>query len=336
MVDLWTKGRLHIIETGCVIDEELGSVILDMYSKHGCMEEAQQMFDILPMKDLVAWGTIISGYATESDGFRALEMYELMQGEGLKADKSIYSSILKASAKVESTMLGFIIHDQVVKKGFHEDLVVGTSLIDMYSQCANLECAQKVFDQLSARDVVSWSSLIGGYVQQGQGHEAAKCFEKMQHDGLSPNSITFLCVLNACSQGGLVEKGQLYFETFITDYGVSPTIEHYNCMVQLLGQFDCLKEAKVMLQTMTIVTDMCSSWLTLLIACRCFGNIDRGKLCKWGNIELGRYAFERAIQLDEKDVSVYVCMCNIYVDASMEEEAKAIDAMRLRVEYEAQ
>ena len=197
-------------------------------------------------------------------------------------------------------------------------------LLHRLAKCGDLKEARGLFDQLEFRDVISWNALITGYALLGDSEHVFYTIDRMIVTGAKPDIITLMSVLNACSQAGLVEKGQLYFETFITDYGISPTIEHYNCIIDLLCRAGHIDKAIGMTKKMPFHPGIVV-WHTILGACR-----------KWGNIELGRYAFERAIQLDEKDVSVYICMCNIYVDASMEEEAKAIDAMRLRVEYEAQ
>ena len=194
----------------------------------------------------------------------------------------------------------------------------------MYAKCGSLEEAEVVFGKLLVQDVVSWTALITGYALLGDSEHVFYTIDRMIETGAKPDIITLMSVLNACSQGGLVEKGQLYFETFITNYGLSPTIEHYNCIIDLLCRAGHIDKAIGMTKKMPFHPGIVV-WHTILGACR-----------KWSNIELGRYAFERAIQLDDKDVSVYVCMCNIYVDASMEEEAMAIDAMRVRVEYEAQ
>ena len=116
-------------------------------------------------------------------------------------------------------------------------------------------------------------------------------------------------ILLACNNAGNIEEGYGYFNLMKDQYGIEPSIEHYNCMVQLLGQSGCLKEAELMLRTMPIAADTCS-WMTLLIACRCFGNINMGKLC-----------LNEAIKLDPDTIAGYVLLSNMYAESHILENA---------------
>ena len=181
-----------------------------------------------------------------------------------------------------------------------------------------LEKAEKVLEDLIIRDVISWNTLISRYAQQGQGRAALNCFEWMQSEGLSPNEVTFLCILSACSHSGLLDEAEMLYGNMSKKYGVDPNIEHHTCMVLAFGcggHFD---------KVMSVIKAMPSSdypavWRALLGACR-----------KWGNVELGRLAFDQALQLDTTCAAVYVLMANIFASAGMHEDAERIEAMRMK------
>ena len=136
--------------------------------------------------------------------------------------------------------------------------------------------------------------------------------------GLCPNSVTFLSVLNACSHSGLVEQGQLYYEDMSKIYRITPDLGHYSCMIDLFGRAGHFDKA------MEVIKEMPSSdyppvWGALLGACQ-----------KWGNVELGRFAFDQALQLDASNDAAYACMTNIYAAAGMQEDVGKIEAMRMK------
>ncbi|MCO5586113.1 hypothetical protein L7F22_040053 [Adiantum nelumboides] len=167
-------------------------------------------------------------------------------------------------------------------------------------------------------DVVSWNALIGGFAQQGQAKEALDSFQGMQEEGIPPDAITFINVLNACSLSGLEDEGQMYFDNMKEKYGIAPDKQHYACMVDLFGRARAFDKAMRVIEMMP-ASDYLPVWSALLGACK-----------KWGNLRLGRLAFERAIQLDGSDAAAYVLMRQIYAAAGMLEEAQNIDHMRMK------
>ncbi|MCO5611999.1 hypothetical protein L7F22_066260 [Adiantum nelumboides] len=161
-------------------------------------------------------------------------------------------------------------------------------------------------------DEVSWNALIGGYAQQGLAEEALNCFRWMQREGTSPTAISFVNVLNACSHSGLVDEGQMLFDSMQGKYGIVPDDEHYTCMVDLFGRARHFDKAMGIIKMMPS-SDSPPIWSALLGACR-----------KWGNVALGRMAFECAVELDKCDAAAYVVMSNIYAAAGMQEEAQTL------------
>ncbi|KAL3835308.1 hypothetical protein ACJIZ3_010044 [Penstemon smallii] len=164
----------------------------------------------------------------------------------------------------------------------------------MYAKCGCMDGALKVFRSMSEHNVVSWTTMIMGYAQNGHSKEALEIFKEMRLKGVKPNHITFICVLYACSQGGFVESGLKYFSSMSQDYGIVPLEDHYACMVSLLGRVGRIKEAEELILEMPLKPGVLI-WQTLLGACRVHGDMDTA-----------RRAAEHVLALDENDSSTYL------------------------------
>lgn len=299
-------------------DVFVGTMLVDVYAKCESLVDARQVFEKMPYRDVVSWNAMILAYAQVEDGEAALKLYEQMQRQGLRPNERTYVGALKACGVIAGLDRGKTIHAEILKAGIAaSDLFVSTSLIDMYSKCGSMENAQQVFDQLSKKDVVAWNALIAGYANQGEIEAVEKLFRQMGDLGLQPSTSTFASVLNACSHGGLVDKGHAYFTRMSKDFGITPTLDHYTCMVDLLGRAGHVEKALAMVTTMPWQPDTVL-WSALLGAC-----------CKWRNLELGRHAFRCAVQLGNIDASMYVMMSNMYAAAHMWEDAKQVHATRV-------
>ncbi|KAH7440364.1 hypothetical protein KP509_04G103900 [Ceratopteris richardii] len=194
-------------------DIVLGNALVDMYAKCGALEKAHHTLNELPFRDVVSWSALITGYAQHGEGEKALDCYEQMLLEDLSPDAVTYICILKACGSLGDLNKGERIHEEIKKKGFvKKNLMLGNALIDMYAKCGALTKAKQVLEELPARDVVSWSTLIGGYAQHGQSEHALECFHRMQSEGLIPNEVTFSLILKACGVVGALNEGEKIHE----------------------------------------------------------------------------------------------------------------------------
>ena len=204
-------GIVKSLETGRVIDVEvrtkgllqkdvmLGNSLVDMYAKCGALEKAQEVFDELPVRNVVTWNALITGYTQQEVGDQALKCFRQMQDEGISPTAVTYVCILKVCGFLRSLKTGEGIDLEIRKrKLLQKDVMLGNTLVDMYAKCGALEKAQHVFEQLPYHTVVSWTALISGYVENGLGDEALKCFQKMKDEGIAPNAVTYTCILKAC------------------------------------------------------------------------------------------------------------------------------------------
>ena len=228
-----------------------------------------------------------------------------------------YMALLKDCTKKKDLQQGTKLHADIIKRGLLEkNPYLATTLINMYAKCGVLAKAQKVLEELPIRDTFSWNALIAGYAEEGHSNKVLECLEQMQRENLSPDDVTFLSILNACSRTGKSAEAQLYYETMSTKYGIIPKVEHHTCMVVIFGSEGRFDKAMSMIETMPSLNDP-SVWLALLSACK-----------KWGNVKLGRLAFDNVTRLDDNVGVAYVFMASIYAAADMQEEAQSVKSIR--------
>lgn len=230
----------------------------------------------------------------------------------MKPDKFTFPSILRACASIVSLEQGKQVHACIIKTESEPNIVLESSLVDMYVKCGTIEDARRVFDKMPERNVVSWTAIIAGYGRYGDSKEVFMLFEQMQQLGLKPNYVTLLAILNACSHAGLVDEAWHYFESIDRDYHIKPRVEHYSCMVDLLGRAGRLDEANEFINRMPLKPHA-AIWGTLLGACRMHGNI-----------ELGKIAAEHLFNLDSQNAGKYVVLSNIYAAAGRWEDVAKV------------
>eukprot|EP01018_Ginkgo_biloba_P019324 Gb_30146 [translate_table: standard] len=290
----------HIIKNGFESHVSIGTSLVDTYAKSGNMVEACKVFDKMPERNVVSWTAMIAVCAQNEHSKEAFKLFHKMQLEGIKPNLYTITSILTACAGLVVLEQGKQVHSHIIKSGFELDIGVGSGLVDLYAKCGNMVDACKIFDGMSQRNVVSWTAMIAGYAQNGHAEEALQHFKRMQCAGVKPNYITFVCVLHACSHVGLVDKGYRYFDSMSRDYGISPRVEHYACMVDLLGRSGRLQEAEDFIRKLPFKPGPIL-WRTLLGACRVHNNM-----------EIGKRAAECILELEPEDSAAYVLLSNLY------------------------
>ncbi|KAH7297152.1 hypothetical protein KP509_26G056100 [Ceratopteris richardii] len=191
------------------VDVAIGSTLIDMYTKCGSMDEAQRVFDNLPIRNVVTWSVMIAGYTELGHGHAALTLFDKMLQEGIKPDGVILACLLKACGSIKSVEHGNMLYEEAIRNGFEKDVFVGNNIFYMYAKAGCLKEARKVFDSLSDRDTISWATMIAGYAHNGQGVPALQLFKEMQRQGIVPDEVTYSCVLKACGLMGAFGEGKL-------------------------------------------------------------------------------------------------------------------------------
>ncbi|XP_004306116.1 PREDICTED: pentatricopeptide repeat-containing protein At3g29230 [Fragaria vesca subsp. vesca] len=279
------------------------STLVSGYSKVGDMGMARMMFDRMPFKNLVPWTIIISGYAQKGLAKEAIMLYDQMEGDGLKLDNGAIISILAACAESGLIALGKKVHESIERNRFKCSTPVLNALLDMYAKCGGLEEAYRVFDGIARKDLVSWNSMLQGLAMHGHGEKALQLFSRMEKAGFRPDKVTFIGVLCACTHSGFVEEGLDVFHRMEKEYGIVPEVEHYGCMIDLLGRGGRLREAFRLVYSMPMEPNAVI-WGTLLGACRMHNDI-----------ELAEKALDQLVKLDPSDPGNFSIVSNMYAAA---------------------
>jgi pentatricopeptide repeat protein len=213
----------------------------------GLHRDAEAIFHGMDEKDAVVYNALVEGYSrTEDTAESSLEVFKAMQRARFRPTVSTCVSVLGACSLLSSPELGEQVHGHVVKSSVvNSDIKTGSALLDMYSKCGRVEDARRVFDGMTERNVVTWTSMIDGYGKNGLSDEALQLFGAMrrQQRGVRPNHATFLSALSACARAGLLSQGQEVFQSMEREYSLKPRMEHYACMVDLLGRFGSVRQA---------------------------------------------------------------------------------------------
>ncbi|KAL7158300.1 hypothetical protein ABFS83_02G133100 [Erythranthe nasuta] len=270
------------------------------YAKNGEIDEARVLFDGMEERDVVSWNVMIDGYAQHGRPNEALILFRQMLEARLKPNEATMLAVLSACGQVGALESGQWIHSYLKYSSRSINTHVGTALIDMYCRCGSLEDARLVFDAIKNKDAVVYNAMINGYAIHGFSGDALNLFDEMSQSGLRPTDITFIGILSACAHAGLVSEGWAIFNSMEGKYGISPKIEHYGCMVNLLGRAGKLNEAYELVKSTPIEADHVL-WGTLLGACGLHKNIPLGE-------RIVDYLLERGLA----NSGTYVLLSNIY------------------------
>ncbi|CAI8601237.1 unnamed protein product [Vicia faba] len=255
--------------------------------KHEHLEDAHKIFSDIKNKNLleksnghpavrpnvISWSAVISGFASKGCGEESLELFRRMQLAKVMPNCVTISSVLSVCAELAALNSGRELHAYTVRNLMDVNISVGNGLINMYMKCGVFKEAHLVFDNIKDRDLISWNSLIGGYGMHGLGDNALRTFDEMIKAGMRPDNITFVAVLSACSHAGLVAAGRNLFDRMVREFRIDPNVEHYACMVDLLGRAGLLHEASDIVKNMPIEPNECV-WGALLNSCRMYKDTD--------------------------------------------------------------
>ncbi|CAI0549161.1 unnamed protein product [Linum tenue] len=291
----------------------LWNAMLDMYAKSGNLHDARQQFELVKNKDNVSWNAIIVGYVQEENEIEAFNLFRRMNAlEYIIPDEFSLASILSACAKVRGLDQGKQVHCLSMKTGLETGLYAGSSLIDMYVKCGNLDSAHRILASMPKWSVVSLNALIAGYAPSNLEQAILLLRTKNLNNVVVPDDVTFLGVLTACSHAGMVSEGRQIFNLMVNQYEIQPRIDHCACMVDLLGRWGFLEEAEEFISTFNLESDA-KIWATMLGACRTHG--DEGR---------GQRAAEKLIELEPQNSSPYVLLSNIHAASGNWDEVRSL------------
>ncbi|XP_057989258.1 pentatricopeptide repeat-containing protein At2g37320 isoform X2 [Hevea brasiliensis] len=311
--DLQVGIQYHCLAvcTGFVANAYVGSSLITLYGKCRELDSAYKVFHEMPIRTVVSWTAIIYGFAQEWQVDVCLELFSVMRNSKLKPNDFTFTSLLSACTGSGALEQGRSAHCQIIRMGFDSYLHIANALVSMYCKCGSVPVALYIFENMCDKDIVSWNSMISGYAQHGLAVQAIQLFEKMKNLGIKPDSITFLGVLSSCRHAGYVEGGRNYFNSMV-EYGVRPELDHYSCLVDLLGRAGLIEEAKDVISRMPLSPNAII-WGSLLSSCRLHGSV-------W----IGIQAAERRLLLEPDCTATHVQLANLYASVSCWDQAARV------------
>ncbi|WOK94431.1 hypothetical protein Cni_G03133 [Canna indica] len=277
----------------------VNTALVSMYCSFGRVDDARQVFSEMPQRNSVTWNAMITGYVHNRRFREAHQLFSRMLRSGVELGEVTVVCALTACSHLGALSQGIWIHDYIKNHGLRLNVFVGTALIDMYMKCGVIDEALKVFSAMRVKNVFTWNALMSGYAMNGEGEAALKAFDEMTEENMKPDGITFLALLCACCHQGFVERGRKLFIGMEKDFGLRPRIEHYGCMVDLLGRAGLLKEAYDLVQRMPMKSDA-AIWRALVAACRIHGDL-----------QLGELAIRKLLALEPENGENYILFSNL-------------------------
>lgn len=340
------QGHALAIIGGLELDNILGSSIINFYSKVGLIEEAELVFSQMVMKDVVTWNLIISSYVQCGQVEKALDMCHLMREENLGFDCVTLSSLLTVAADTRNVELGMKGHVYCIKNNFESDVVISSSIIDMYAKCGKMDYARRVFSSTPKRDIVLWNTMLAAYAEKGLSGEALRLFYQMQLETIPPNVISWNSVILGFFRNGQVTEAQNMFSE-MSFLGVQPNLITWTTMISGMAQngydyeairvFQQMQDAGISPNSISITAALsaCTNMALLKYGGAIHGYVLRRYIslplhimtsildmyAKCGTINLAKCVFNMC---SRKELPVYNAMISAYTSHGQATEALAL------------
>nr|XP_043633683.1 pentatricopeptide repeat-containing protein At2g39620 [Erigeron canadensis] len=303
-----------VIKYGFELDCHVNNALIDMYAKTQSLCSAELLFNLTIIKDQVVWNVMINAYMRHGYSQESISTFQQMKFVGFRPSLVTFVSILPAAANLAAIKEGTSLHAAIIRMGFLSHTIIGNSLIDMYSKCGRVDLAEAVFNGIEYKDTVSWNVMLSGYSLNGSGDCAFGFFRLMQDNLVEFDPVSFLSVLSACRHAGLVNEGKSVFYSMKEKHNIDPKLEHYACMVDLLGRSGLFDETLELIESMPMEADA-GVWGGLLGACQMHSNV-----------KLAELALEKLVKLESESQAHYVVVSGIYAQLG-----RWADARRLRM-----
>ncbi|KAK7277996.1 hypothetical protein RJT34_23017 [Clitoria ternatea] len=335
----------HIIRLGFSRHGSVRVGMVEFYAACERMDDASKLFDEMSERDVIVWNLMVRGFCkigdlgtglrlfnqmnersvvswnlmmsclaqSKKDEKKVLELFHEMLAKGFEPDDASLAIVLPVCARLGAVDVGEWIHSYANDKGFLRDAInVGNSLVDFYCKCGNLRVAWSIFNDMTCKNVVSWNAMISGLAYNGRGEDGVGLFEEMVREGVVPNDSTFVGVLTSCAHAGLVERGRELFASMSEKFQLLPKLEHYGCVVDLLGRCGDLREAYGLIRSMPM-KPTAALWGALLSACRTYGDT-----------EIAETAAKELVHIEPWNSGNYVLLSNIYAEEGRWDEVEKV------------
>lgn len=240
------------LKAGFRSDRYIGNALLNFYSDCGEIGFARKVFDEMSDRDVVSWSSMIAAYVGSNTPLESLNVFQEMRVDNVQPNSVTLVSLLSACTKMINLCAGESIHSYIIRNHIEMSVELGTALFEMYSKCGQIEKALLVFDLMPEKNLQSCTIMISALANHGREKDAISLFNRLENMGVQPDSLSFSVILSACSHMGLVYEGKMYFDKMVRLYNIKPTVEHYGCMVDLLGRAGLIQEAYDIIKNMPL------------------------------------------------------------------------------------
>lgn len=249
LLDEGEKLHIYIKQSGVELDVVVATALINMYGKCGSVEAARKIFDKMPQRNVISWNTMLSVYAQHNQVKEAIKILDQMRHDNVKPDRVTFVSIVDACATHALLSEGERMHGLILDNGLEGDAVLGNALVNMYGKCGSLKKARAVFNQMLNRNVVSWNTMIAVHAQHGQGKAALELLNQMQQEGVIPDSVTFVCIFDACASCSALLDGKR-LQSCMVKSKLELDVVVGTTLVNMYGKCGNLKEARMMYNRM--------------------------------------------------------------------------------------
>ncbi|XP_027172173.1 pentatricopeptide repeat-containing protein At3g58590 [Coffea eugenioides] len=260
---------LKFVDAKCTpISVVTSNVIAGIYNRTRQYEKTQELYSALEEPDIVSWNILIAACSRNGDYREAFDLFDHMQRAKIRPDNYTYASLFSICSKLCNLALGRSLHGLVFKTDIKCcDTFVCNVMIDMYGKCGSLGCSFKIFNEMTNRNVITWTAIISALGLHGHAHEALEKFKEMEAEGFMPDKVALIAVISACRHVGLVKEGLELFEKMKPEYGVEPEMDHYLLAVDLLARYGNLREAEELIAGMPFPPNALV-WRSFLEGCK--------------------------------------------------------------------
>lgn len=315
---MWSKCiHCMIIRQLLNPNEMVLNSLLDSYAKFELMEVALTLFNGMKRRNLISWSTMIAGYAHIGRPDEAIAFFREMQLAQVKPNIVTMLSLLEACAVSAELKLSKSTHAVALRNFLVNDIAISTSIINAYSKCGDTHISRRVFDEMPERNILTWNTMISALGMNGNAQEALALLNQMESSSIKPNEVTMLSVLSACSHGGLIQEGLNCFQRMIHNPVLRPNVEHYSCIVDMLGRAGDLQNAAKLIRSMPQGLEAgAAAWGALLSACK-----------RHGDCELGREAASHVMELEPMSPAGYLLSSNMYARTGLRSDVVKMRAL---------
>ncbi|XP_024540366.1 putative pentatricopeptide repeat-containing protein At1g69350, mitochondrial [Selaginella moellendorffii] len=312
--DLEDGKEIHsrAVATRMIKSELVQNSLLNMYAKCGSLEEASKFFESMDesSRTVVSWNILLTAYTQAGRERQAIDLYKRMvETERVEPDQGAIAAVLAACSSLgdlnqAKELLRHLHSNANLEAMTRKNIVVENAIVNLHAKCGFLDEGSRIFHRMEHKNLVSWTAMIVGFAKHGHAEEAMEMYRRMELDGAEPDDVTFITILVACSHSGLISSGHECFTSMAAEWEIAPRMDHFVCLVDLLGRAGWLDQAQELVETMPFEPEPLA-WTTLLGACKIHHDFDRARV-------LEELVLERTPQ---ECGSSHVLLSNIYVES---------------------